>query len=157
MTDKDLLGWLELVATKFAVNHEGWVVDWESADLKHIRYHSDYRGYNHWFKRLKRGLRGSRSGLFVAGKTPWARAVDRWFWLKVSIEKEDHLPDATLGKGIIASWAEDAEYIALMQPLVGMQVIKFVREQPDNEYAKLILAEMHKVAKMSWPKAYEKE
>lgn len=155
MNDDKLLDWAEFVATKFEANHTGWVYSRDTGDLEHIRYKHDHTGYDHWSRRLKRGLfTGPNPFKSMGIKSEWRGLGDwfmeRWSWFLVNIRKDTNLPDGMVN-GIITHWEEDGEYITLFQPRVGMKVLEFVRANPDNEYAKAIVAEMQAVKEMSWP------
>ncbi len=166
MDDKQLLSWAEFVATKFQSSRDGWVYSRELKGLKHIRFESDYTGYNHWRKRLKRALdwkhltgRDSFSKAFRDKKRKTSlrtRFLQARAWISVSLRKDNNLPDGQIN-GIITNWEEDGEYIAIFQPRVGAKVIEFLRAEPHNPHAKAILAEMHAVTELSWPKENEAE
>jgi hypothetical protein len=151
-TDNELLDWAQFVATKFTSNTEGWTYSQDKGDLVHIRYKNDYTGYHHWTKRLGRALTKGifareKSGIF--GNYPHTLR-ERWSMAKVYLSKDKNLPDA-LVNGNITFWGEDGEYITLMGPTVGVKVLEFLRAEPDNQYARNILNEMHRMAQKSWP------
>lgn len=155
--DKKLLDWAEFVATKFSKNMDGWVYSRDTGPLRHIRYESDYKGYNHWAKRARRAfdwkhLTGtdSFSKMFRKNESLKMRLYSAWAWVRVCLRKDSNLPDGMIN-GIITHWEEDGEYIALFQPRVGVRVIDFIRSNPDNEYARAILDEMHACKELSWP------
>jgi len=162
LNDEKLLKWAEFVATKFSKNAEGWKYSRNTGGLKHIRYESDYTGYNHWTKRLKRafdwGHLTGRDGLsrHFRPKGLKNRVLSAIAWIRVSLEKDSNLPDGQIN-GIITHWEEDGEYIALFQPRVGVKVLEFIKENPDNEYARAILDEMHACAELSWPTKEDSE
>lgn len=161
-TDKKILDWAEFVSTKFSVNQDGWVYSRDVGDLKHIRYESDYTGYNHWAERLKQASKNwnvvsyfrPKSGLdkMFADDKPTIRGffLRAWVWSLVSLRKDSNRPDGQIN-GILTHWEEDGEYIALFQPRVGVRVIEFIRNNPDNEYARAIMAEMRACKELSWP------
>lgn len=157
MNEKELIEWAEFVATKFQTSRDGWIYSRDLGDLKHLRYESDYTGYNHWLKRLKRGFNWSH----LSGSDRFARslrqkdnlkskALHAWAWLQVSLRKDDNLPDGQIN-GILTNWEEDGEYIAIFQPRVGVKVLDFLKAEPENPYAKAILAEMQACVALSWP------
>lgn len=158
MKDEKLLDWAEFVATKFSKNAEGWKYSRDTGPLRHIRYESDYTGYNHWTKRARRAFdwkhltgRGSFSRTFKRkNESLKSRLYFAWAWITVSLRKDSNLPDGQIN-GILTHWEEDGEYIALFQPRVGVKVIEFIRANPDNEYARAILEEMHFCKELSWP------
>lgn len=165
MNDKEMLDWAEFVASKFQVNHDGWKYNGKVYDtgLKYIRYESDYTGYDHWTKRLARALDLKRmfgldrlSKQLGFGSDGWK---SRFIYgpiahIKVSLRKDKNIPDAIVN-GNIFQWDEDAQYVALFQPRVGMKVLEFVQADPDNVHAKAILAEMRACMEMNWPEEKE--
>lgn len=170
VNDKELIGWARFVSTKFSKNVEGWTYSRNTDGLKHIRYESDYTGYNHWTKRLTGGLAfawshtiHSQKGSLAAqlggvekGLSPWRRMQQFYAYFMVRMRKDKNLPDGQIN-GIITHWEEDGEYIALFQPRVGVKVLEFIEDNPDNEYAKAILAVMHDCAELSWPSKEDEE
>lgn len=161
MNDKKLLDWAEFVATKFSKNMDGWVYSRDTGPLRHIRYEYDYTGYNHWTKRFARAFdlremfETKRSfarsiGADPKGESLKKRLITAWIHIVVNLPKSKNRPDGTIN-GIITHWEEDGEYIALFQPRVGVKVIEFIRANPDNEYARAILEEMHACKELSWP------
>lgn len=162
MNDEKLLDWAEFVATKFSKNAEGWEYSRDTGGLKHIRYESDYTGWNHWRKRLRRAMRAwnpkrywkptdSLDKLFTdRAKTLKGYFIHAWAYSQVALQLDDNLPDGQIN-GIITHWEEDGEYIALFQPRVGMKVLEFIKANPENEYARAILDEMHACKELSWP------
>lgn len=161
MNDKSLLAWAEFVATKFSQNADGWQYTRDTGELEHIRYHRDYTGYDAWYRRLKRALApeskfmrslGFPRDNFAWYKKPYYWALSRYARFVVYLRKEKHLPDGVVNGGsIITFWEEDGEYITLFGPTVGVKVIEWLRAEPENEYAKAVIAEMHRVAELSWP------
>lgn len=156
MNDEKLLDWAEFVATKFSKNAEGWKYSRDIGGMKHIRYESDYTGYNHWTKRVCRafdwGHLTGRDGLTQHFRRPGLknRFWEAYGWVVVSLRKDSNLPDGQIN-GIITHWEEDGEYIALFQPRVGVKVLEFIKANPENEYARAILDEMHACKELSWP------
>lgn len=162
MKDEKLLDWAEFVATKFSKNAEGWKYSRDTGPLRHIRYESDYTGYNHWRKRLRRATRAwnpkrywkptdSLDKMFSPkNKTLKGYFIHAWAYSKVALQLDNNMPDGQIN-GILTHWEEDGEYIALFQPRVGVKVIEFIRANPDNEYARAILKEMHFCKELSWP------
>lgn len=156
METKDLLDWAEFVATKFQSSRDGWVYSRKRNGLKHIRYESDYTGYNHWMKRAKRAfewkhLAGTDSFSKMFGKqTLKQRVRSARAWISVSLRKDSNLPDGQIN-GNIVHWEEDGEYIAIFQPRVGVKVLEFLKAEPDNPHAQAIIAEMKACVELSWP------
>lgn len=155
MNDNALLDWVEFVATKFVSSAEGWRYTRDTGDLKHIRYTFDSTRYDHWTKRFARAfnLRSllGRDSLSkrLGFKPSWGGA---WAHIRVNLRKDNHLPDGVVNGGnILTFWEEDGEYITLMGPTVGVRVVEFLRAQPTNPHAEAIMAEMRRVAEMSWP------
>lgn len=164
MNDEKMLDWAEFVATKFSANHTGWVYSRDLKGLEHIRYRSDYTGYNHWTKRLTRALqkwnpvryfwpKSSLDKMFAVRKRKKSLKgffIRAWVGSVVALRKDKNLPDGQIN-GIITHWEEDGEYIALFQPRVGMKVLDFVRSDPTNPYAQAIVTEMRACKELSWP------
>ncbi len=154
MTEKDLLDWAEFVATKFSSSRDGWKYTRSTGDLKHIRYASDSTGYNSFWSRLKRAFDPEmhfKNRTFTTPSLSWS-----WAWIRVSLTKDKNMPDGFVNGGsIITFWEEDGEYITLFGPTVGKLVIDFVRAEPENEHAQKIVAEMTRLAEMSWPEEKE--
>lgn len=159
-TDK-MLEWVEFVATKFQKNHEGWVYRRGAKGIKHIRYVSDNQGYDHWKKRAKRMIRDCNPVEYFWPKGQIRRMFPRERSLsaylrnfRVSYEVhwklDRNLPDGTIN-GIITHWSEDGEYIAAFQPRVGMKVLEFIKDNPEDPYAQAIVAEMKACVELSWP------
>lgn len=156
MNDEKLLKWAEFVATKFRKNAEGWTYSRNTGGLKHIRYESDYTGYNHWTKRVRRAFDWKH----LTGRDSFTRHFrkpglknrfwEAYWWIVVSLRKDSNLPDGQIN-GVITHWEEDGEYIALFQPRVGVKVLEFIKANPENEYARAILDEMHACKELSWP------
>jgi hypothetical protein len=159
--DTKLLEFAQFVTDKFTRNHSPWVYTRDLGDLKHIRYTTDYTGYDHWRKRLKRFLyesvvshwsRSDNLFNFMRGKSFWHR-MRKWplhigsNW-RVLMRKASNLPDGRVGT-ILTHWEEDGEYIMLFGPTVGREVLKFVNAEPDNEHAKAIVAAMSEAARAS--------
>lgn len=148
-TDEDLISYAQFVASKFSSNRDGWVYSRDKGDLKHIRYERDYTGDNHWTKRLRRAfdpsllLRRRKRGAFdFTDGSLRSRLLFALAWVRVSIRKDDNLPDGQIN-GNLTFWEEDGEYIALFQPLVGMKVLDFLRDEPNNPHARAIIKQMH--------------
>lgn len=153
-TDEQLLGWFEHVATKFQNSRDGWIYTRDLGDLLHIRHRSDFTGYQHWTKRIKRVFveavfNKKQGGVF--GDFP-STFAEKLAYSKVILRKDANRPDGRISNaGILTHWEEDGEYIVLMGPTVGVKVLDFLKAEPDNEHAKAILAEMHRVKELSWP------
>lgn len=164
MNNEKLLDWAEFVATKFRDDRDGWKYSRNLGGLKHIRYESDYTGPNHWWKRFVRGLEFGWEHHFhakpgslahqLAGTerhtSLWSRIRGFWIYFLIQVRKDSNLPDGQI-HGIITHWEENGEYIALFQPRVGVKVIEFIRDNPNNQYARAILDEMHACKELSWP------
>lgn len=160
ITDKDLIDVVRFVATKFSNNTKPWVYSRNVEGLKHIRFESDYTGYNHWTKRLKRALdlrdifmtRNSfsrRMGIRSERRSLKMFFIEAWAHIYVFLRKDTNLPDGQVN-GNFTFWEEDGEYISMMCPTVGVKVLDFLEAEPDNEHAKAILAAMHEAYEASW-------
>lgn len=158
MNDNEMLEWVEFVTDKFAANHEPWKYRGYNDKLKHIRYESDYTGHNRIDKRLKRFLKNITVDYIRPTKLSRALGMNRISWFiqvhiswNIYVIKDKNLPDATVN-GIIAHWDEDAEYITMFCPYVGREVLKFLRDRPQDEHAQNILSAMRETQELSWPK-----
>jgi len=77
----------------------------------------------------------------------------KWVTVRVRLFKEKNIPDGHVKEpGIICFWEEDGEYICMMQPSVGALLAKFLKEDPDNEWAKKLTAELERVRSVFWEK-----
>ena len=154
MNDKDLLEYARFVATKFQSSRDGWVYSRDLGDLERIVYKTDHTGYNHWTKRLRRGLNWKRlagKDIFSSGKQSLRR---RLLYAKArfsaTVFRDKNLPDGQIN-GILTHWEEDGEYLAYFQPRVGVKVLDFLEAEPEHPAAKAILAEMRACALLSFP------
>lgn len=164
--EKHVLEFAEFVSTKFAKNREGWIYSRDLGGLKHIRYESDYTGYNHWTKRVRRALNLKRilgldrlsRQLGVSRKREGlsARFWSAYWHVVINLRKDSNLPDGQIN-GIITIWEEDGQYIMFFGPTTGVKVLDFIREDPDNPHAKAILAEMVRNYNRSYPQGDEDE
>lgn len=148
MKDDDVLDWLDFVSGKFASSREGWIYKRDTGDLEHIRYKSDSTGYNSFWSRIRRALSPKMHFKKTSFTTPgplWSLA-----WIRVSMTKDDNLPDGVVNGGnIITHWEEDGEYIMLMGPTVGRIVLDFMRANRDHVLTGAILTEMKRLAQKS--------
>lgn len=158
LSDDDLIQWARFVATKFQSNVDGWKYTRDLGDLVHIRFKRDYTGYNHWTKRLRRAfdwghLTGTDSISRQIGRRREglkSRLIGAYAWIVVCLRKDKNLPDGRLN-GNITFWEEDGEYGALFGPTVGVKVLDFIEAEPENPHALAILAEMKRMALLSFP------
>lgn len=154
----------------YATHHNhgaGWRYTRSKGDLLHLRYRSDFTGYNHWTKRLKRALdwkmlTGSDSlmknlGFYERRKNQSFReylltkVVFRPLsWIKVSLRKGDNLPDGTIN-GNLVFWEEDGEYIECVGPTVGVKIADFLEQEPENPHAKAISEEIRRIWSLPRP------
>lgn len=157
LSDDDLIQWARFVATKFQSNVDGWKYTRDLGDLVHIRFKRDYTGYNHWTKRVRRAFdwghltgRDSLSRQFGLKREGLRmRLISAYSWIVVSLRKNKHLPDGRLNGNIIF-WEEDGEYGALFGPTVGVKVLDFIEAEPENPHAVAIIAEMKRMALLSF-------
>lgn len=165
-TDK-MLKWVEFVATKFDANHIGWTYKRGTESIKRIRYSRDNQGCNHWTKRAKRMVRDCNPvryfqfqekvhPMFRRERTLKAYLLNFRVSYEVHWKLPNNLPDGTIN-GIITHWEEDGEYIAAFQPRVGMKVLEFIKDNPENPYAQAIVAEMKACVELSWPEEENNE
>lgn len=157
-----MLDWVEFVTDKFAANHVPWKYSRDTGKLKHIRYESDYTGYNHWTKRLKRFLEDVTIDFIRPNKLErqfiklGSKRNRNWFLTvrvaySVLLKKDNNLPDGVVD-GNITFWEEDGEYITMFCPYVGREVLKFLKEEQDNPYAQNIINAMLETQEASWPR-----
>jgi len=161
MQTEEMLSWARFVAEKFSKNHEGWVYSRDTNGLRSIRYESDYTGYNHWKKRLKRAFNlkailgmdsvSRQLGVYRKRDNLKSRFWGAYWHIVIALKKSDNLPDGQIN-GIITHWEEDGEYIAFFQPIVGMKVLDFLEDDPDNPHAIEIVSAMHRAADLSFNK-----
>lgn len=155
------LNWARFVATKFYGPDDPWIYSRNNGNLKHIRYESDYTGNNHWIKRLKRAFAAWNPSTYFGSKTIFSKmitdkSIQGYFihalaYSKVALEKENNLPDGKLSSGVITFWEEDGEYIMFFGPTVGVKVLDFIKDEPDNPHAIAIVDEMIRVVNLSYP------
>lgn len=153
-----LLDRAQFVTDKFAKNHEPWKYDGESKGLKHIRYDNQLSGSYSLKNRLRQFIRKTTVGYVKPSafekllkgdqRLNWFRYV-KVMW-DVYVIPEDNKPDATVNGSIHAAWDEDATYITLFGPYVGRQVLKFLREDPENPHAVAITEAMTETWEQNW-------
>lgn len=153
MKADELLDWAEFVATKFEITPESWRYSRNTGGLVHVRYKSDFTGYNHWAKRLRRAISNWNPVTYFRPKDNLNKmfqdrnpSIKGFFvragaWSLVELRKESNLPDGQVN-GNLTFWEEDGQYIMLFSPLVGREVIKFLRAEPDSPYAQAIIEQM---------------
>ena len=170
VTDKRLIDFTRFVATKFSDRADGWKYTRNRENFEYARFKTDYTGYNVWYKRFVRGLTFAWSHNVHARKgslayqlggvdhkaTIWRRVRGIWIYFWIQMRKDRHVPDGFVG-GNPTWWEEDGEYIAMMGPTVGVKVLDFLEAEPDHPHAKEILAEMHRMHRLSWGKDTEDE
>lgn len=156
-------------ACKFARNHSPLEYDPVNEDLIHIRYAGDSTGYFSKVNRIKRAVKNFWEYLFkgkdllgfIDDEKPsfLKRIQNRWFnaisMAKVNLTKDKHLPDATVNDNIY-HWDEDAIYAVYFQPLVGMEILRFLQAEPDNPWAQRIAKTMTEVSSKTFENAKEK-
>lgn len=123
-----------------------WVFSPDTGDLKHVRFRSDYTGFNVGWRRVWRtfgpGMWGPRTRLEKQiYRTWWEKAGHPWIHIKVFLPKDTNLPDGQVN-GNLTFWFEKGQYITLFGPSVGVKVLDFLDAEPDNPHARAILDEM---------------
>lgn len=156
---EDTLDFAEYVTNHFEANHKPWVYTRDLGDLEHLRFTDDYTDYNHWTKRSLRFLRQITVGYFKKSFI-WEHSIQskriNWFrWVqihwKVQVRKESNKPDGQIKySAIYTMWEEDGEYLVMFAPYVGREVLKFLRAEPDNPYAKAIIEKMVEARKIGF-------
>jgi hypothetical protein len=130
-------------------NHgDGWKYSRNIKDLELIRFKHDYTGYNHWTKRVRRAFDPKHLlGIDSISKQLKFRRhgfLSALAWIKVSLQKDDNLPDGMIG-GNITFWEEDGEYIECVGPTIGERIADFLIEEPDNPHAIRIAEEIERI------------
>lgn len=128
---------------------DGWEYSRDIGDLELIRYRSDYTGYHHWWKRVKRAfdwkhLTGRDSFSRMLRRERRFRFLSAVAWIKVSLQKDRHLPDGKVGP-VLTHWEEDGEYIEAVGPTIGALVADFLIEESSHPHAVKIAAEIHRI------------
>lgn len=137
----EALEMLDFVANKF--DTEPWTYTHDTGDLKHIRYKTDYTGYNAWYRRLWRAfgplLWGPLSKIDKIIFDSWwdkVKPPGSFAHIKVQLEKYRNLPDGVVkGAGVITPWEEDGVFISLMNPDVANAVLDFIKDRPEDKHA----------------------
>ena len=138
---------LRMNAEHFAPRY--WDLTYKNNDLKAIRY--DYpedrlwsRIQNSW--KWASGERPQFMRTLWPEQTLWQRIKDRASMAWFVLQRDPHLPDATLNGGcVITFWGEDGDYINLVQPIVGSLIADFLEDQPENPHAVKIAAEIQHI------------
>lgn len=137
-------------------NHgEGWTYSRGVEGLEHIRFRSDYTGYDHWTRRLARAL----SPKDLLGIDRLSRMLGRETGLKsrllsasahfrVNIRKESNLPDGGL-PGVLTFAEENGEYIEMVGPTIGAKIADFLIAEPDHPHAQAISEEIERILELS--------
>lgn len=113
-------------------------------NIKDIKYVKGYDKHNELKSRLKMAFH------FLFKKTSLDFLDTRW-WHRFTmfaycLKKDKNTPDGVLNEGkVITYWEETGEYLQLVQPSVGALFVDFLREEPENRHAKLIIAEMERI------------
>lgn len=140
-----MAGELRDYATHFAPRD--WDYTRDTGDLKHIRYRSDYTGYNRFDRRLKRFLKDMfwkrdsliRMMYFSPRRHPWIT-------FQTDMLKEKNVPDGVLDNGnIITHWEETGEYLQYVQPTVGALIADLMDAHPDLPEIQTVALEMKRI------------
>lgn len=128
------------------------ITEWDYTrhhEIRHIRRHGDYSGYDAPHRRLVRWLRG-----FVI-VSPMERALGARFpgnWrrpvisARVALGTECHLPDGVLdGGAVITCWEETGEYLQLVQPSVGVLVAELLDAHPELPEVQAVASEIARI------------
>jgi len=156
---QNILDDAEFNACKFGSNHEPLPYDPIIEDLEHIRYKE--RKHYSFAKKTKKGISLYSHSRKTFGnskreneeKNPFKKVRREYLFLKSCIslqfkKNSDH-PDAAVN-GNLYHWDEDAIYAVYFQPLVGMEVLKFLQAEPDHPWAQKIMKTMEKASSESF-------
>lgn len=151
MTTDTTLEYVRYVATKFGHHIDrSWVATDDLGGLEHIRYTSDHTGRLSLKSRIKLAVTPNKTLLslnrLVTKNTGVRRRVT--YTVEATLRRirriwklDDNLPDALVGRNIF-HWSEEAEYVTAFGPSVGVLILDFLEDQPDNPHAIKILEEM---------------
>lgn len=115
-------------------------------NIKEIKYSSPVDTRDNFKHRLKLATRFARNkNSNIYGDLSVINRVRMFFYC---LKREKQVPDGSLDRGnVITYWEETGEYLQMVQPSVGALVANFLKEDPENKHAKLILAEMERISK----------
>ena len=119
-----------------ALKNYPFVSDWWKM-LDYDEHNERIHNGSTFWQRLKDGV----SWLWY--RSPGARALGlnkpfllwRFGMLWFSLRNKYEHPDAAIEDKVLAYWGEDAEYLTLVQPLVGDVIGDFLIEEPDHPHA----------------------
>lgn len=135
--------YLEFLANHF--EHRDWNYT-RLHNIKDIKYVRGYDVQNSLKHRFKMAFH------FLFRKTTIDFFDTRW-WHRFTmfiycLKRDKNTPDGVLDEGkVITYWEETGEYLQMVQPSVGALLVEFLKEEPDNPHAKLIIAEMDRIMK----------
>ena len=174
--EQKTLEYATFVAGKFSSNHAPVKVNREP-DIKKIRYKSDTEGYNSYFNRIKRTIKllkkkdsipirsffspkeivkpnkiispkfAGRANEIIHKTTTKTSFVKSKLSCYLSLP--NHYPDSTVHDNIY-HWQEDADYAVFFQPLVGMEILRFLEAEPNHPWAKRIISKMDETSRASF-------
>lgn len=112
--------------------------------LKKIRYDSSYDATETFRYRIQRAFR------FIFGKAIMSTGFSPYWRVRMffyALKRDKNLPDGILdGGNVITHWEETGEYLQMVQPSVGALLATFLKEEPENPHAKLIIAELERIS-----------
>ena len=118
--------------------------------ITQIRYTKEHDPHNRLSIRIKQAfswLFSTKKGFrqfFEETRLQALRTRLRMF--AYSLKRDTNLPDGVVAGGaIITFWAEDGEYLELVQPSVGSLLADFLIAEPEHPHAKLIIKELNKI------------
>lgn len=140
-TTSRALKMLDFVANEF--EDEPWTFTHDLGDLKHIRYRSDYTGYNAWYRRVWRAfgpsMWGPLSNVDKMFYSSWRDKVNLGALkgrIKAFLGKDKNLPDGIVkGCRVITHWSEYGTFISMMNPDVANIILDFIETEPENPFA----------------------
>lgn len=112
--------------------------------IKRISYDPDYDYTETLEYRIKRAFRFLFGKAVIFPKSSLYWRVRMFFYV---LKRDKNLPDGILdGGNVITHWEETGEYLQLVQPSVGALLATFLKEEPENPHAKLIIAELERIS-----------
>jgi hypothetical protein len=154
--EQELLEDAEFLATKFESSRKGWTYSHSLGDLLSVRYRTDITGYNSLHRRLKRALNIRRlfgRSLFTKNMRPLQKLRFAFVRFREILRVPPNLPDGTMSNGVITHWEEDGRYIEFFGPTIGVEVLNFLKSEPDHPSARAIMDAMVHIQKLSAERA----
>lgn len=133
----DVVQYLDDAANHFA--HRDWDYT-RKHGIKRIQYADDKR--DTFVYRIARSFRWLTKRPFI-----FPTSFKMTLWLSAyALKRQNNLPDGHLdGGNVIVHWEETGEYLEMVQPSVGALLANFLKDEPENKHAKLIIAELERI------------